>query len=266
MQPLPRLVILDDDSPSRLRLRLLLADIAAECAHVLVGEAESVLSARAGMPHWQPDILLLDVQMAGESGMAFAAELLVDSPFAPAIIFITTHTEYAVQAFEVMAVDYLLKPVRAERLAKAIRRALVYRNALVQDRRAKDIESTRRSHVLVHSREQSLQVPIDAVLWLKAEQKYVSLRTASHTYLTEESLQSLEQEFSLQFVRIHRNALVARGAIIGFERCLNKAAASDGLSGQTWQVVLRGLDERLPISRRLWPKMRALLHPLEHGR
>jgi two-component system response regulator AlgR len=111
-----------------------------------------------------------------------------------------------------------------------------------------------------------LQVPIDAVLWLKAEQKYVSLRTVSHTYLMEESLQLLEQEFSLHFVRIHRNALVARQAIIGFERSAYKAATSDGLFSQTWQVILRGIDERLPISRRLWPKIKTLMDPLEHWR
>lgn len=278
MSSVSRIVIIDDEMPARLALRLLLADIAADCPHVLVGEADNIPAAQV-MAAWQPDIVLLDIQMPGS--LAFAAQCRSQAFAAPAIIFVTAHKNFAVPAFNLDAADYLLKPVSAERLALAIRRALVQRPPVLQ---AADVPSAAfvRSHVLVQSRDQALFVPIEEVLCMKAEQKYVTLRTASHAYLIEESLHALEQEFAASFVRVHRNALVARQAIVGVERGIERdikrsvkrdAAVDKKISAnphkiasaesQAWQIIVRGLDERLPISRRQWPKIKALVRPMQ---
>ena len=244
----PRILIVDDEAPARSRLIMLLADIAATCPHQLVGEAASGAAALAAIAALAPDVLLLDVQMPGMSGLELAVQLAQRAGPAPAVIFITAFEGFALQAFEVQAYDYLLKPVRAQRLAEAIARAA--------GRIAGDAPSGGRRHFSVLERDRQLLVPVAEVLYMKAEQKYVTLKTSEHAYLIEESLLSLEQEFANSFVRVHRNALAARQAIVGVER----AVAAAGERGQdAWQVILRGLDERLPVSRRQWAVVRALV-------
>jgi len=138
----------------------------------------------------------------------------------PLVVFVTAHDEFAVEAFELNAVDYLLKPVRAQRLLAALRRALTIRpaehwQAIDQLARA---TLTRRRHLSVHERGRVILVPVEQVIYLKAELKYITVRTVEREYLIEESLTALEEEFGERFVRIHRNALVARDSIGGFER------------------------------------------------
>jgi two-component system response regulator AlgR len=165
---------------------------------------------------------------------------------------VTAYDEFAVDAFEVRAIDYLLKPVKAERLEQALRRALG-RMPEAHARQIDDLASgtqTRRRHLSVHERGKVLLVPIEDVVYLKAELKYITVRTREREYLIEESLTALEDEFSDRFVRIHRNALVARPTIAGFERV---QPTGEGDSGDPyWQVVLRDIPERLPVSRRQW--------------
>ena len=250
----PRILIVDDEAPARARLTNLLSDIAADCPHLLVGEAASAQAALQAMAALQPDLVLLDVQMPGMSGLEMAAQLARQNVRAPAVIFVTAYENHAVQAFEVQALDYLLKPVRAARLADAIQRAA---RKLQADGAA---TPAGRSHFSVQARERMLLVPVGEVLYLKAEQKYVTLRTHGQAYLIEESLQSLEQEFSAGFVRVHRNALVARHAITGVERASVMLDAHENeRAHEAWQVILRGLDERLPVSRRQWPVIKAIL-------
>lgn len=250
-----RIFIVDDEAPARARLKMLLSDIASECPHELVGEAGHAQAALEGIAMHAPDIVLLDVQMPGMNGVDLAAQLQKACAMPPAIIFVTAYDEYALKAFEVHALDYLLKPVRASRLSESLRRIAALRPADMAP------VSTLRRHFSVQERGRVLLVPVNEVIFLKAEQKYVTLRTGSHEYLIEESLTSIEEELAALFVRVHRNALVAREAIIGVERGMH---AIDGegegeKSQDSWLVILRGVEERLPISRRQWPVVKALV-------
>lgn len=261
-----RLFIADDEAPARARLATLLADIAAQCPHLIVGEAGNAAQALAGIASSKPDILLLDVQMPGISGVELAAQLGRQAGAdVPAIIFVTAHEEYALHAFEVRALDYLLKPVRAARLLDALRRfkreSASTTGSSEQPAAARQ-DAGRRQHFSVQERGRVLMVPLDDVLYLKAEMKYVTLHTGARDYLIEASLVSLEQELAATFVRVHRNALVARNAICGVERAAGLAGLEgdeQGKGGDCWQVILRGVPERLPISRRQWPLLRAIV-------
>ncbi|HYD58778.1 MAG TPA: LytTR family DNA-binding domain-containing protein [Noviherbaspirillum sp.] len=258
---IPRLYIVDDEAPARSRMKTLLSDIAAECPHELAGEADSAQRALEGVAGVVPDIVLLDVQMPGMTGIELASHFM-KNPAPPAIIFVTAYDEFALKAFEVHALDYLLKPVRASRLAEAIRRAAAMRAtqaASIADA-AKSMQGGRQNFS-VQERGRVLLVPVRDVIYLKAELKYVTLRTRSQEYLIEESLTSIEEELGDVFVRVHRKALVARDAIVGVERgTLAVDGEGEGERAQeSWQVILRDLDERLPISRRQWPAVKALV-------
>ena len=255
-----RIFIVDDEAPARARMATLLSDIAVEFPHELAGEAESSAAALAAIPSVKPDIVLLDIQMPGMSGIELAGHLATLEQ-APAVIFVTAFDTFALKAFEVHAIDYLLKPVRAARLAEALRRAAT----LTGKPQAEAIAATaaelgvRRAHFAIPERGKLTLVSVADVVYLKAELKYVTLRTRAREHVIEESLLSLEQELGERFVRVHRNTLVARSAITGVERGVPDA--SDPEKGQeAWQVVLSGVDERLPISRRQWPVIKALLN------
>ncbi|MDB5839879.1 MAG: response regulator transcription factor [Herminiimonas sp.] len=254
---IPRLYIVDDEAPARTRLKMLLSDIAPDCPHELAGEASDGQAALEGIASIMPDIVLLDVQMPGLSGLELAAQLPQAEAGAPAIIFISAFDDYALKAFDVHAFDYLVKPVRAERLAAAIRRVCSLKGPGAS---AAPATPARRQHFSVHERDRLLLVPVADVLYLKAELKYVTLRTGTREYLIEESLTSLEEEFEQVFVRVHRNALAARNAIAGVERGgPDDAEGESDRAQEGWQLVLRGVEERLPISRRQWPVVKALL-------
>lgn len=269
---IPTIFILDDEAPARARMRTLLADIAATCPTELVGEAASAQQAFDAIAFCRPDILLLDVQMPGISGIEFARHLQqnLTGSFEPTIIFVSAHDLYALQAFEVHALDYLLKPVRAQRLQEAILRALRLRRSQAGPdgpvtpptpstlAPAGQVATLPRQFFSVLERARVLLVPVTDVLYIRAEQKYLTLRTSAHSYLIDESLQTLEQELALLLVRIHRNTLVARAALSGVERGL----ALDEQSGkmtEAWQVILRDCPDRLQISRRLWPAIKLLV-------
>jgi two-component system response regulator AlgR len=256
----PRIFIVDDEAPARARMATLLSDIAAEFPHELAGLAENGPTALAAIPDARPDIVLLDIQMPGMSGIEVAAHLGRLDP-APAVIFVTAFDTFALRAFEVHALDYLLKPVRAARLAEALRRAVT----LIARPQTEAIAAgaaelgVKRAHFVIPERGRLTLVPVADVLYLRAELKYVTVRTRAREYVIEESLLSLEQEMGERFVRVHRNTLVARTAIAGVERGVPDASDPD--KGQeAWQVVLTGVDERLPISRRQWPLVKALLN------
>src|SRR4051812_13587011 len=246
-----RLFIADDEPPARERMKELLGDIRAECATVVVGEAGNGLEVLERLPGSGAQVLMLDIHMPGMTGLQVARHL---SPLesGPAIIFVTAHDAHAVEAFELNALDYLLKPVRAARLAAALNKA---HHAGPPARASLErAQSEPRRHFSIMERNRIHLVPVDEVMYLKAEQKYVTLRTREQEHLIEESLVSLEKEFANLFVRIHRNCLVARSAITGFER----AAGSTEEESQ-WEVLLDRLPERLPVSRRQWPEVRELV-------
>lgn len=256
--PLPApatVLIVDDEAPARSRLVDLLSDIAADFPHRLIGEAATGRSALDRLAETPADIALIDVQMPGMSGIELARHLGA-LPEPPAIVFVTAFDEYAVRAFEVHALDYLMKPVRAGRLLEALQRVRTMRAvqkpaiaAMARDSGA--AQGRRRDTIAVVERGRVMLIPIDEIVYLKAELKYITIRTADREYLTEEPLVDLENEFADRFVRVHRNALVARRAIAGFERV--ESVEGDSVGEPHWVVTLRDVAERLPVSRRQWP-------------
>ena len=255
-----RLLLVDDEAPARLRLRDVLADIANDCSHEIVGEADHAQAALDAIAHCNPDIVLLDVQMPGMNGIELAAHIGRHLVQPPSIIFISAFDDYALKAFEVRALDYLLKPVRAVRLAEAIERvARLRENQQAAIAETAHSLGTARQHFSVQLRGRLLLVPVSNIIYLKAETKYVTLCTATGEHLIEESLLSVEQEFAHLFVRVHRNALVARDAIVGVERGRRSSDYDPSEGLDTWQVILRGTDDRLPISRRQWSTIKALV-------
>jgi len=236
----PRILIADDEAPARSRLRDLLEECAESFPLALVEEARNGREALAAVSREKIDIVLLDIRMPEMDGMEAARHMAgMEAP--PAIIFTTAFDSYAIKAFEVNAIDYLLKPIRVERLLAALNKT---RGATPVSRQALAAASNQpRRHLSVHERGKIHLVAIADVLYLRAELKYVTIRTVEREYLVEESLTHLEEEFASAFVRIHRNCLVARAAISGFER-----NAEESESG--WAVVIKGTDEKLPVSRR----------------
>jgi two-component system response regulator AlgR len=246
-----RVFLIDDEAPARNRMRELLADLQAELPNVVVGEAANGHEGLVRLASRPADVALVDVQMPQMSGMEFARHLTgLEHP--PAVIFVTAHDQHALEAFEVNALDYLLKPVRAVRLAGALAKAAaggaVRREVLERADRAP------RRYLSVAERGRITLVPVADILYLRAELKYVTLRTREREHLLEESLTALEQEFGDAFVRVHRSCLVARRALRGVERVTDE----DG-EGAGWAAVLEGIPEKLPVSRRQWPSVKALL-------
>jgi len=244
-----RVFIADDEAPARERLKELLADIAAELPTEVVGEAANGLDAVAQLPASRAQLLLLDIEMPGMRGLEVARHL-AGLELAPAVVFVTAHDRHAVEAFELNALDYLLKPVRAERLAAALKRASAG-GPPAREQLARAAAQAR-EYLSVTERNRIHLVPVRDVVYLRAELKYVTLRTRAGEHLIEESLVALEREFAERFVRVHRNCLVARAAVRGFER------AAEGGDEPHWNVVLEGVPERLPVSRRQWAEVRLL--------
>ncbi len=218
----PRILIVDDEAPARARLADLLSDISADFPHAIVGQAADGRSALDRLAETPADIALIDVQMPGMTGIELARHLGA-LPDPPAIVFVTAFDEYAVKAFEVHALDYLMKPVRAARLLEALTRvhamASKQTSAIAAAARESDEASgKKRESIAVVERGRVMLIPVESIVYLKAELKYITIRTPEREYLTEEPLVDLENEFPDRFVRVHRNALVARRAIAGFER------------------------------------------------
>jgi two-component system, LytTR family, response regulator AlgR len=271
-----KLVIVDDEALARSRLKRLVADAAGAGRKPLadvVGEAGTVRE----LLHWlerhadEPgcDALLLDIQMPGQTGLMLAEvlrERAAASRPVPAIVFVTAHADHALRAFELDAVDYLTKPVKLERLLQALERVARRRVAMAgalagmasgaaspgsATTAAPLPASINDDVIIVHDRQRILRIPVVEALYLKAELKYVTLRTATHSWLLDESLAELEPRLGTRFVRIHRNALVAVAAVRALER---HALAPDGEpadeGGETWAVHVAAVDEWLAVSRR----------------
>jgi two-component system response regulator AlgR len=235
-----RILIADDEAPARARLRDLLDECRERFPLAIVDEARNGREALEAINREKVDIVLLDIRMPEIDGME-AARHIAGMAEPPAIIFTTAFDAYALKAFEVNAIDYLLKPIRAERLLAALGKV---RTAPPVSRAALDAAANKpRRHLSVHERGKIILVPLADILYLRAELKYVTVRTAEREYLVEESLTTLEEEFADEFVRIHRNCLVSRAAIGGFER-----NAEESESG--WAVVIKATGEKLPVSRR----------------
>ena len=236
----PRILIADDEAPARARLRDLLDECRERFPLAIVDEARNGREALEVLNREKVDVVLLDIRMPEIDGLE-AARHIAGMASPPAIIFTTAFDTYAIKAFEVNAIDYLLKPIRVERLLAALAKA---RAAAPVSREALDAASNQpRRHLSVHERGKIHLVAVADILYLRAELKYVTVRTVEREFLVEESLTRLEEEFGEAFVRVHRNCLVARSAVAGFER-----NAEESESG--WAVVIKGTGEKLPLSRR----------------
>lgn len=246
-----RILIVDDEPLARERLRSLLADLAPQLPNEIVGEAGNGLLALDCLRERAADVVLADIRMPGMDGIELASHLgRLAQP--PAVIFTTAYDNYAVQAFDLEAIDYLLKPVRTQRLAAALNKLPARRPDPAQiDGLGRQLRGGGRRHLSCHERGRLLLVPVDEILYFRAELKYVTARTVDREYLLDESLTRLESEFAERFVRLHRAVLVARPALAGFER-----AAGDDAEAYGW-ALLRGVPEKLPVSRRQWAAARA---------
>lgn len=236
-----RLLIVDDEPLARQRLRDLVGDVGG---YEVAGEAANGVEALSLVQQQAVDIVLVDIRMPVMDGIELAQHLRgLATP--PKLIFTTAYDHYAVQAFELNAIDYLLKPIRSERLATALAKAQPLQAA--QSQALQPLQQTR-DHLSIHERGKVLLVPIAEVLYLRAELKYVTVRTREKSYLLEDSLTQLEQAYPDLFVRIHRNALVARAAISGFEK--QRMAEGEEAGEAAWVVLLKGIPETLVVSRR----------------
>jgi two-component system response regulator AlgR len=229
-----KVVIADDEPLARERLRSLLAELAGV---EVVAEAENGEQALHACAELQPDLVLLDIAMPGLDGLEAARHLATFDP-RPAVVFCTAYDAHALSAFEAAAIDYLMKPVRPERLAAALERARTF----LAGRSGQPSTPSQQARTLLCARLRgSLRlIPIEDIHYLQAEEKYVVVHHARGEDLLEESLKSLEEEFGNRFVRIHRNCLVARHELIELRR--NGA-------GQV-QAVLRHGKAPLEVSRR----------------
>lgn len=244
-----KLLIVDDEALARERLRGLLAelDMGPDMKMEVVGEAGNGQQALEQAQTLQPDIILLDIRMPGMDGIEASKHLNALSP-APAIIFTTAYDEHALAAFEANAVGYLLKPIKAERLQQSLNKATSLQKGQLQALQESQQNKTR-SHIGVRTRGDLQLIPVTEICYLRAEQKYVELRHTGGTALIEESLKTLEEEFSQRFIRIHRNALVALDCISGLEK--------DSLG--RIRITLKNIDDKLDVSRRHVSALRKLL-------
>lgn len=244
-----RVLIVDDEALARSRMRALLAEIEQPATEV-VAEAADGRAAIELCDQLQVQVVLLDISMPVMDGLE-AARHLAGAEHPPAIIFCTAYDEHALAAFEARAIDYLVKPVRGERLRTALERA---EKLSVDDRRApaSGMGNRSRSHLCARVRGNLRLVAINEISYLLAEDKYVVVHSDQGEVLIEESLKTLEQEFPEQFVRIHRNCLIAVDRLQGLDR-----DAEGNL-----QARVQGAARPLEISRRCLPAIRALVKHL----
>lgn len=250
--PALKVLLVDDEPLARLRLRSLLEACQEPRAEV-VAEAGTASQAQAWLKDHGCDLILLDVQMPGPDGLQLA-DVLREKPQRPAVVFVTAHAEHALRAFELEALDYLTKPVRRERLQAALARVaerLAERAAARAGRAA--AESVPEGEVItLTERGRLLRIPVAEVLYIKAEQKYLTLRTATHSHVMDGSLSELEHRLAPRFLRVHRNALVACSAVRELERHGGEPEEDTGFGALEpgWAVRVAFVDEWLSVSRR----------------
>jgi two-component system response regulator AlgR len=230
-------LIVDDELPARLRLRQLMSELPQ---WRVCGEASHGRQALDRCQLLAPDVVLLDIRMPEMDGIEVARHL-AQLEHGPAVIFTTAYDDYAVQAFEAQAVGYLLKPVRRERLARALQHAARLSGRDLQALGAPLQSNGGRSHICVRKARGLLLIPVEKVLFFQAEQKYVTLHHAGGEELLDETLKDLESEFAARFVRIHRNTLVALAH-------LQRVETADDGRALAW---VNGRESPLPVSRRL---------------
>jgi len=243
-----KILIVDDEPLARARLRSLMDEIGAP--YEVVGEAENGDDALQKCAALSADLVLMDISMPGMDGLTAAARL-AERKTPPAVIFTTAYSEHALEAFEGSAVDYLLKPIRLNRLRKALDKAHSVNRVQVQalEQAQKKKQAAAESYICANIRGGIQRIPVAEIIYFVADQKYVCAYHQGGEVLLEESLRSFEERFGDQFMRIHRNALVSCKHLIGIEK---------NSEGQTL-AKLHGTNQRLQISRRHLPVVRQWL-------
>jgi len=243
-----KVLIVDDESLARSRLRTLLNECVDPRAEV-VGEAGNAVQAMEQIQRTGCNLVLLDIHMPGVDGIALAATLRqMAAP--PAVVFVTAHAEHAVQAFDLEAVDYLTKPVRRERLQQALQKV----QKLMAPKEPSG-DTGLPECLIIQERGRSERVALTDVIYLKAELKYITVRTREKEHIYDGALSDLEQRYGHLFVRVHRNALVSRKAV----RAVEKVSHGGDGEGEGWMVRLDGVNERLSVSRRQLAAVREAL-------
>ena len=232
-----KVLLVDDEALARARLKTLLGDCKQPMTSLL-GEAANAADAMELLKRTPVDVVLLDINLPGANGITLA-QVLRAAPNPPAIVFITAHSEHAVQAFELEAIDYLTKPVRLERLQAALQK-VQRAQATVRDATVQAVEEV----VIIQERGYTERLPLHDVMYFKADLKYITVRTVQRSFVLEGSINELEEKYKAQFLRIHRNAIIARRAV----RALVKHV--DPQEGEGWAVRLADVPELLFVSRR----------------
>lgn len=246
-----KILIVDDEPLARTRMHRLLEDIDDI---EIVGEAKNGKEALLRSSVLNPDIVLLDIRMPGMSGLETATHL-ANLKHPPAVIFTTAFSEHALAAFDANAVDYLLKPIRKERLQEAINKASKINRAQLLEIGKQDASSKARTHISAYVGSNLQLVPSEQVYYFHAEQKYVVVRHREGQILIDDSLKSLEEEYGDRFLRIHRNSLVAIEHVEGLKRDSNGK----------YQIYFRHIDDELEVSRRTVASVRKRLKGLSKG-
>ena len=240
-----KILLVDDETLARDRLKRLLED---DVEHEVVGEAANGIEAVRICAELQPDLVLLDIRMPGMDGLEAARHFLeLDAP--PGVIFCTAYEEHAIQAFDLQAVGYLLKPVRRENLLKALAQSVRLNRVQLA---ALQKEGNIRSHISARTHKGLELIPIQEVRYFEADQKYVTVRHGAGEVITDETLRELEDEFRGRFLRVHRSALVAKEHIEGLVKDDN---------GQMC-IRLRAINDLIEVSRRHLPAVRRILKAL----
>lgn len=241
-----RILLVDDETLARDRLRRLLE---SNDACEVVGEAANGLEAVQRSAELVPDLVLLDIRMPGMDGLETARHFLnLDEP--PAVIFCTAYEEHAIQAFDLQAVGYLLKPVRRDKLNDALSKAVKLNRAqllaLQQD------DEVRRSHIAAKTHKGVELLPVSEIRFFQADQKYVTVRSHNAEVIIDETLRDLEEEFSDLFIRVHRSALIALKHIEGLQKLPDGSVCAR----------LSEIDQLIEISRRHLPAVRKTIKSL----
>jgi two-component system response regulator AlgR len=243
-----KILIVDDEHLARQRLRQVIEELGVADVITEGSNGEQALQL---CQEQQPDIVLLDIRMPGMDGIEAAQHIMkLETP--PAIIFTTAYDQYALSAFDAHAVDYLLKPIRKERLSEALESAKRLTKVQMENLNVEGQSSSRRQHISARLGGELRLISIDDIRYFLAEHKYVTVRYAEGSVLIEESLRSLEAEFEGLFLRVHRNALVAKNAIVALEK--------DKTGGH--KIKLNDIEEMLEVSRRHLPNVRKVMKSL----
>lgn len=242
------ILVVDDEALAKQRLIQQINEIGG---YRVVAEAANGVDALVLYEKHRPEIVLLDIRMPTMDGIE-AARHLSEADEVPAIIFTTAYDEHMQEAFETDAIDYLLKPIRKQRLEKSLKKASKLNQAQISSIRQIAADKNVRSHICVRERGDLILIPVTEIIYFRADSKYVAIRGLEGEMLIEESLKALEAEFKDVFVRVHRSTLIAPDCLSGLEK------DKDGKQ----YLIFKNIDDRIEVSRRHLPEVRKLLKNL----